>query len=198
MINVDALAAENGNGSGMGLLSGREKTVRAIDVLRERRRNVRRAEEVRDVYHAVEEKAKTAESRLEDVFGSLQAKVAVLRGAIEELQGLVGDTSTLREKFERESGDVEGEARAKIEGFETFEAQSKAIAECEGRIAKGRRRVVVANERLEKARIGVEEWERREDEWQKRTSSMLALGYTIRYNTNMSRQPSYELAGLLH
>ena len=57
---------------------------------------------------------------------------------------------------------------------------------------------MVANERLEKARIGVEEWERREDEWQKRTSSMLALGYTIRYNTNMSRQPSYELAGLLH
>ena len=162
MVNVDALAAENGNGNGMA--SGRGMTVRAIDVLRERQRNVRRAEEVRDVFHAVEEKAKTAESRLEDVFGSLQAKVAVLRSTIEELQGLVSDTSTLREKFERESGDVEGEARGKIEGFETFEAQSKAIAECEGRIAEGRRRVVVANERLEKARIGVEEWERREDE----------------------------------
>jgi chromosome segregation ATPase len=167
MINVDALAAEN------GMAHGREKPVKAIDVLRERQRNVIRAEEVRDVYHAVEEKAKTAESRLEDVFGSLQGKVTVLRSTIEDLQVLVSDTTALREKFENESRDVESESRVKIESFETFEAQSAAIAECEKRIADGRRRVVAANERLEKAKIRVEDWEKREDEWQKRTSSTL-------------------------
>jgi DNA repair ATPase RecN len=142
------------------------------DVLLERQKNAIRADEVREVYHSIEERAKSAEGRLEDVFGELQQKVRLLTIAIGELQGLVGDATQLQEGFGRESHEIEAEFKASIELFDSFEEQSKAVEGCERRIAEGKERVQEANERLEAARLRVEQWGKREQEWQSRTSSM--------------------------
>lgn len=163
-VNIDATTDE--------ALVKRNQRVHPDDVLRERQKNTIRAEEVREVYTSIQDRAKSAEGRLEDVFRDLQQKIKSLTSAIGELQGLVGDTTQLQEGFGRESNEIETEFKSKIAVFESFEAQTKVIEGCERRVAEGKERVRDANERLEAARLRVEQWEKRERKWQQRTSSM--------------------------
>lgn len=163
--NIDVVSADD------PALRQHERPPRTEDVLRERQRNNVRMNEVREAYMSVDQRARTAESRLEDVYGELMGKVRILRGTIGELQTLVGDVTTLQEKFERETGEVDKEYGEKIRVFEEFKAQTSTIDECGRRIEEGRDKVKVANGRLEAARVRVEEWERREEEWQQKTSS---------------------------
>jgi DNA repair ATPase RecN len=163
IVNIDTTADS--------AVAKQDQRVHPVDILRERQKNVVRSEEIREVYQSIEERAKSAEGRLEDVFGELQQKVKLLASAIGELQELVRDTTQMQEGFNRESEEVEAEYKSRIDDFDSLEAQSKAIEGCERRIAEGKERVERANEKLEAARLRVEQWEKREHEWQKRTSS---------------------------
>lgn len=148
----------------------RERPIQIEDVLRERHRNSMRMEEVQEAYEVIGDRARTAEGRLEDVYGELQAKVKILKGTIGDLQTLVRDVTVLKGDFTTETGRIEEEFTGKIRTFEGLTLHKGKIDECEKRIEEGKQLAKAANERLEAARVRVEDWEKREEDWQRKMS----------------------------
>lgn len=66
---------------------------------------------------------------------------------------------------------LETDVRGQVDAFRGFNEQQARIEELEGRIKTGQGRAMELGERLEECRRKAEAWEKREREWQARTSS---------------------------
>jgi len=66
---------------------------------------------------------------------------------------------------------LELDVQTQIDGFNNFNEQQRTIEDMERRIKKDMKHATVLSGRLEQARNRVELWEKRENEWQARTSS---------------------------
>lgn len=98
-------------------------------------------------------------------------KVSTLRSTIASLQDLTVQSAKLHQDFQSEAVSVENEYKDQINHFSEFEDQQDRVRTLEDRIQKGVTKTQSLSDRLEASRKRAELWEKRENEWQARTSS---------------------------
>lgn len=107
------------------------------------------------------------------MFYSIVEKVSTLQATMRSLQQLSVRSTRLHDEFRKEATTVEADYRRQVDHFSEFEDQQKQIGMLEQRIHQGVTKTQMLSNRLEAARKRVELWEKRENEWQARTSSLL-------------------------
>ncbi|KAJ9623557.1 hypothetical protein H2203_005819 [Taxawa tesnikishii (nom. ined.)] len=117
-------------------------------------------EELQEALNALARDAHQATRNLDDTYYSLLEKLAALRSTLSSLQKLSASAETARSEFGRDAEGLADELERSTRGFAGFEAQGRSVDELER--SKG------LEERLERCRESVEEWETREREERKR------------------------------
>ena len=117
----------------------------------------------------------TTTRRLDYTYYSLLEKVSSLVSNIEDLRELSNTTTSLRQDFEIEARNLEKEIAGQVSAFGNFDTQRVRIEGLEMRMKEGRAKVEELGGRLGKVRSGVEAWEKKEVEWQIRTSRRLRM-----------------------
>ncbi|KAI9669057.1 MAG: hypothetical protein M1831_000649 [Alyxoria varia] len=154
-----------------------EKRIKAIDVRKEKQKGAQRNRELRSSLNELSTIAQDSSKRLDDVYYSILEQVSGLKSTIFSLQELSSATSNMRQEFERDSSGLEEEINGQIANFNDFNPQEQAIADLEDRLDSAVKKRDALSDRLEQARKRVQAWEKREDEWQARTSLRLRIGW---------------------
>ena len=154
-----------------------EKSIKPVEVAKERHRRVRREEELRSTLTGLTELASDSTRRVDMLFLGITEKVASLRSTIQELQALSTETARLQGEFERKIGDAAKEYAPQVDAFKGFEGQQEQVKTLRNRIKTSVERSEKLQERLRGSRDRIAMWEKREDEWQANTSMKLKIGW---------------------
>ncbi|KAJ5458924.1 hypothetical protein N7530_010868 [Penicillium desertorum] len=117
--------------------------------------------------------------RLDYTYYNLLEKITALNSTISSFQDLSDSASTLLNDFERETADLDQDIRKQLNDLKGFEPQIQKADALEQRMKAGRQRVEELGKRLETVRHEIDNWERRETEWQTRTSRRLRIFWGI-------------------
>lgn len=134
----------------------------------EKARGEKRQEELQEALNALARDAHQATRNLDDTYYSLLEKLAALRSTLSSLQKLSASAETARSEFGRDAEGLADELERSTRGFAGFEAQGRSVDELVERLRRGKERSKGLEERLERCRESVEEWETREREERKR------------------------------
>ena len=148
-----------------------------IDVAKQRHRRVRRDDELRVTLDSLTDLASNNTRKVDMLIIGLKEKVGTLQSTIQKLQELATESARMRKEFEHEATDIETEYSGQVEGFKGFNEQRHAVETLRGRIENSVNRSQRLQDRLKMARDRVAEWEKREDEWQAKTSLKLKIGW---------------------
>lgn len=151
------------------------RKVTIADVEKEKERRTRRNEELQRTLEGLSELARDGSQRIDVTFYSILQNAASLRSTITGLRELSDDSQQLLERFQADSGEVDKELGAQIAAINGFRDQRKQVTTLEERIQKSMSKTKGLSDRLEVARKRVELWEKRENEWQSRTSSRFSM-----------------------
>ena len=155
-----------------------QRSIRPVDIAKERHRRVRREEELRSTLNELTELASASTRRVDRLYMNIMEKVATLRRTIHKLQQLATETSNVHKEFEEDAQAIAGDFEGQVEAFKGFEEQQQQVESLRGRIQTSIEKSEALQERLKAARDRVASWEKREDEWQARTSMKLRIGWT--------------------
>ena len=151
------------------------RPVQPLDVAKERHRRVRREEELRSTLDCLSSLASDSTRRVDLLFMSIKEKLATFQSTIQRMQELSVETNKMRVDFEGEAKQVEMTYERQVETFHGFDQQKQHAESLRERIEKSIEKSEGLQERLQAARNKVSEWEKREDEWQARTSMKLRI-----------------------
>ncbi|KAI9885530.1 MAG: hypothetical protein M1823_002669 [Watsoniomyces obsoletus] len=112
---------------------------------------------------------------LDERYYSFLETLSKLQGTIVSLQGVSRGTEDLRKQSEVETHDVESETETHLAELKGFNDHRSKIEGLGGKVKAGREKVVDLSTRLEKLRDMVEEWERKEKEWQVKVRRRLRI-----------------------
>ena len=101
--------------------------------------------------------------------------MSTLHSTIHTFQDLVDSSAALHENFQRDNAALETDIHKQLADFAKFEPQRERIDELERRMKAGRSKMENLGERLDKVRVDIEEWEKREGEWQARVTQRLRV-----------------------
>lgn len=113
--------------------------------------------------------------RLDYSYYNLLEKMAALTWTIGSLHELSDSMKALCQEFERETTNVDHEVRRQLNEFKGFEPQIKMVDALEERMQTGRKKAEELGNRLEVVRARIAEWEKKESDWQARTSRNLRI-----------------------
>ncbi|KAL1303897.1 hypothetical protein AAFC00_000351 [Neodothiora populina] len=140
------------------------RIIRPADVVKERARRERRAEAVAEALNALSRDAHTATRKLDDTYYALLERLGTLRSTISSLQELSGQAAEARRDWHREINQANQKVNTKLDSFQGFSAQEKAVEELVLRLEKGKRGAAVLEGRLEDCRGRLEGVQRKEVE----------------------------------
>ncbi|KZF23783.1 hypothetical protein L228DRAFT_267748 [Xylona heveae TC161] len=134
-----------------------------------------RNDELRATLNNLSTQSTITTRRLDETYYSILEKVSTLQSSIHALKELTEHVSRLRDDYEQDTSQLEAEMNAQIDALDGIEAQADRINALQGRVKEGRAKVDALGNRLEDVRAKVETWEKREGEWQSRTSRRLTI-----------------------
>ncbi|KAK7725088.1 hypothetical protein SLS57_004001 [Botryosphaeria dothidea] len=155
------------------------RVVRPEDVVKERTRQKRREEQLRNALHALSEQSMTTTRRLDDTYYSILEKVSGLHNTIDGLQELSMLTKKLGDEFTSDADELVDEVNNSLDSIGDFESQARLLEEFEARIVTGKEKAARLNERLEAARKRVDERERLEEEWRTSVNRRLRIFWSV-------------------
>lgn len=117
--------------------------------------------------------------RLDYTYYNLLEKITALNSTISSFQELSDSAASLLGDFDRETAGLDQEIRKQLDDLKGFEPQLQKADVLEQRMKAGRQRVEELGRRLETVRHEIDSWERRETEWQTRTSRRLRIFWAI-------------------
>lgn len=117
--------------------------------------------------------------RLDYTYYNLLEKLTALTSTIASFRELSTSTLTLSNDFERETTGLDQEIRKQIGDLNELHPQTQRIESLEGRMRAGRQKAEELGNRLENIRSDIEEWERREMEWQARVGRRLRIFWAV-------------------
>ena len=119
--------------------------------------------------------ATDATRRLDYTYYNLLEKITALNSTISSFQELSDSASTLLNDFERETTGLDQDIRKQINDLQGFQPQLEKADALEQRMKAGQQRVEELGKRLETVRHEIDSWERRETEWQTKTTRRLRI-----------------------
>lgn len=119
--------------------------------------------------------ATDATRRLDYTYYNLLEKITALNSTISSFQELSDSASTLLNDFERETTGLDQDIRKQINDLQGFQPQVEKADALEQRMKAGQQRVEELGKRLETVRHEIDSWERRETEWQTKTTRRLRI-----------------------
>lgn len=155
-----------------------ERSVQPVEVAKERHRRVRREEELRSTLNSLTDLASTSTRRVDMLLLSIMEKVATLRSTIQKLQQLSTESTTKHREFQTEADQIAMHFARQVDTFKGFELRQQQVEFLRGRIQDSIEKSDKLQGRLKAARDRVALWEKREDEWQARTTMKLRIGWT--------------------
>ncbi|TKA70348.1 hypothetical protein B0A49_09794 [Cryomyces minteri] len=156
-----------------------KKPVKSADVTREQARGEARDSELRTSLHTLSELSHTVTRRLDDTYYAILERVSILQSTISALYDLSVATKNLHATFRSDAQELETEVTEQIDAFGGFEQQGQNVKGLDERLKASREKARALSSRLEDARHRVELWEKREGEWQARTSRRLRVMWAI-------------------
>lgn len=117
--------------------------------------------------------------RLDYTYYNLLEKIASLNSTVGSLYELSTSIKMLKQDFDRETTELDQEIRRQLGEFKGFEAQMQKIDALEERMKAGRKKAQELNDRLDAVRKSIAGWEKRETDWQARTSRNLRILWMV-------------------
>lgn len=105
--------------------------------------------------------------------------MTTLHGVIDSFKELSESTALLGKDFEKETTNLDQDTRRQLEEFKSFKTQIRDIEALEKRMNAGREKVDALGQRLTVVKKQIEEWERKELEWQAQTSRRLRIFWVV-------------------
>lgn len=142
------------------------RNVTSEQVVKAKEDNAKREEELRASLKVVEEVGMNSTRQLDDKYYSILEKASILRSTVTSLQQLAEECARIRTHFQEDSGELERETNNNISSFGNFDQQEKSIDDLVNRLKDSRDATGKLHDRLESARLRVEEYEKQENEFQ--------------------------------
>ncbi|KAL4814433.1 hypothetical protein BDW67DRAFT_166032 [Aspergillus spinulosporus] len=158
----------------------RPEEIHSMDDLQRVRDQRSRGEQyLRSALSAVGTLATDITRRLDYTYYGLLEKIAALTMTIVSLQELSDTTSKLSDDFQRETTGLEQDIRKQIGDLHEFQPQVQRIEALEERMRASKTRAKALSNRLDAMRSEIENWDKREMEWQMRTNQRLRIFWGI-------------------
>lgn len=155
------------------------KPAKPEDVARTKLERELREQELRSSLQSLQRDAFDSTREVDALYTGLLGKVAEIHSGLRSLKELSEASEKLHESFQSDVKDMEADIDRQISGFGAFEEQQRSVDELEQRVTEKVMAAKDLSERLEAARERVELWERRENEWQAKTSLRLKIGWSL-------------------
>ncbi|KAI9681129.1 MAG: hypothetical protein M1817_002411 [Caeruleum heppii] len=146
---------------------------------REKQQRAIRDEELRNSLSSLNDLSNTATCRLDETYYSVLEKLSSLQATISSLHDLSALAHTLQADFDAEAHDLETDVQGQIEDLSGFDTQQNKVEKLEERVMAGRRKTRDLGTRLDVVMRKVEGWERKEGEWQAKTSRRLRIFWSV-------------------
>ncbi|KAJ5569314.1 hypothetical protein N7450_011800 [Penicillium hetheringtonii] len=153
------------------------------DLERVKRRRKQGEEYLRSALTTISTQATDATRRLDYTYYSLLEKITALNSTISSFQELSDSAAAFLSDFERETSTLDQDLRKQIIDLKGFTPQTDKISHLESRMQSGRAKAELLGSRLEGVKKEIEQWERREMEWQEKTSRRLRIFWIIAGST---------------
>ncbi|KAK6000073.1 hypothetical protein QM012_004061 [Aureobasidium pullulans] len=144
----------------------------------ERRLRQKRQDHVSNALNALSRDAHTATRKLDDTYYALLQKVGVLKATIASFQDLHSCLDETTKDFATRSDSLVKDITTQIDGFQNMSQQDESIDQLVKRLHKAKERAEVCESRLESCRSRLEQWEKKEQEKNKRNNRTWALALT--------------------
>ncbi|KAI7163639.1 hypothetical protein KC349_g1211 [Hortaea werneckii] len=154
--------------------------VTAQDVEKVKAENEKREQELARSLKEVEDMGMSSTRQLDDTYYAILEKASILRSTVASLQQLADESRRMHQQFKDDSGALETDTRDNIDHFNNFEEQEKTINELVSKLQSSKDETNKLNERLEKARTRIENYEQKQEAHRaKRRKQWHAIGGTL-------------------
>ncbi|KAJ5112078.1 hypothetical protein N7532_000123 [Penicillium argentinense] len=158
----------------------RRQEIRSMEDLEAVKKRRKMGEEyLRSALSSIGTQATDVTRRLDYTYYNLLEKITALNSTIGSFQDLSDSAATLLADFDHETSTLDQEIRKQIIELKNFEPQSQKADALQERMNQGRKRVEDLGARLESVKSDIDSWERREMEWQERTSRRLRIFWAV-------------------
>ncbi|KAJ5909185.1 hypothetical protein N7495_001867 [Penicillium taxi] len=149
------------------------------DLEQVKKRRKQGEEYLRSTLSSIGTQATDITRRLDYTYYNLLEKMTALNTTIASFQDLSDSAAKLLSNFERETAELDQGVQKQIQDLQGFKPQIQKADALEKRMILGRQRVEELGKRLEKDQQEIDRWERRESEWQSRTSRRLRIFWAL-------------------
>ncbi|THV69028.1 hypothetical protein D6D19_09686 [Aureobasidium pullulans] len=144
----------------------------------ERQLRERRQDHVSSALNALSRDAHTATRKLDDTYYALLQKVGLLKATIASFQDLHSCLDETTQDFATRSDSLVKDITGQIDAFQNMSQQDESIDQLVKRLHKAKERAESFESRLESCRLRLEQWEKKEQEKNKRNNRTWALALT--------------------
>ncbi|THW99031.1 hypothetical protein D6D18_04893 [Aureobasidium pullulans] len=144
----------------------------------ERQLRERRQDHVSSALNALSRDAHTATRKLDDTYYALLQKVGLLKATIASFQDLHSCLDETTKDFATRSDSLVKDITGQIDAFQNMSQQDESIDQLVKRLHKAKERAESFESRLESCRLRLEQWEKKEQEKNKRNNRTWALALT--------------------
>ncbi|KAI5237058.1 hypothetical protein E4T42_09279 [Aureobasidium subglaciale] len=147
-------------------------------IAHERHLRERRQDHVSAALNAISRDAHTATRKLDDTYYALLQKVGLLKATIASFQDLHSCLDDTAKDFATTSDSLVKDITGQIDAFGNMAQQDENIHQLVKRLHKAKERAEAYESRLESCRLRLEQWEKKEQEVNKRNNRTWALALT--------------------
>ncbi|ODH51953.1 hypothetical protein GX48_01966 [Paracoccidioides brasiliensis] len=167
--------SDSGVAQGPLLIGKRRENVTMGEVRRETMRRMKEEEANRASLSVLAIRTADINRCLDTTYYNLLEKISNLHHSIYSFHDLANAASTLHTDFTHETDNLDRDARKQIDDFQGFAAQVRRIESLEARMRASSQMAAELSGRMEVVRRQIEEWDRREIEWQARVGRRLRI-----------------------
>ncbi|WPH00107.1 Hypothetical protein R9X50_00293000 [Acrodontium crateriforme] len=138
------------------------RRVKPQDVEKAKAENAKRDEQLRQRLKQVEDIGMDSTRQLDDTYYAILEKASMLRSIVAGLQQLAEESRRMHTSFKEETAQLEQTTRQDLESFNNFTQQEQAIDDLVARLKASKAETEKLNQRLEKTRLRIEAYEKRE------------------------------------
>ncbi|KAI9838652.1 MAG: hypothetical protein M1819_004966 [Sarea resinae] len=136
--------------------------------------------ELRTSLHTLAKLSSTTATRLDDTYYSILESVSSLHSTLLSLHSLSHLTATLHSHFQSQTTSLSQTISHSVRALSSHVPQhTHRIQTLDSRLHKGREKVRLLGDRLEDVREKIATWEKREREWQAKTTRRLRLLWAV-------------------
>ncbi len=127
----------------------------------------------------LESLASSTAKQVDELYCSVDEKLAALQGTIAALKELAEHSRQLNSSFDADVDELATDISAQLDAFEQFKSQEARIGSLQSRIQAGRELIGSLSDRVDAVSERIEGWGQADREWQEKTRKRLKVVWVV-------------------